>query len=324
MAWIDKKRWLVTGCGALTLSAGGSAWLARRARADGIPPTNALHYSGTLLEKGVPVDGPRDITLVLWDDAQAGAAADQLCITQAGSTPVAAGRFEVPLADGCTTAVTAKADTWVEVQVGGVSFGRQKVGAVPYSAVSSTTTDVTGTVHPSVIAPLAVADGSLGRGANDASIYNDATRKTLVVTGNNAGGKHSVTLADSVVIGATAGAGALTVNGASSFNGNLTTTGKFGAGIRVLEIDNNGALVKQPSDGGFNVAQISLTCDSSEVAIAGGAECAAGYWLAKNRPLFAGNTAADNSPRGWHALCRNGSEFETPLYEYVLCMAHVN
>jgi len=145
-----KHHWLLTGGLSLLVTAGVAGWRVSRARAAAIPVLNALHYSGTISEKGVPVDGSRDIDIVIWKDGQSVLATDQLCLTKGGSTPVAAGRFEVLLDDLCTSALATSPESWAEVKVSGISFGRQKIGAVPYAVSASS---VEGVVKPSYIAP---------------------------------------------------------------------------------------------------------------------------------------------------------------------------
>lgn len=300
MSWTRKNSWLLTGGMTLLACAASVGWLAGRARANGIPALNPLHYAGTLAEKGVPVDGPRDVTIVLWSDAQSMLPADQLCITQAGSTPVSAGRFEVPLDNSCTAKVTASPESWVEVQVGGVSFGRQKVGAVPYSVTSALSAEVDGIVRSTVVAPVTANDGALGRGTNDASIYNDPTQKSLVITGNNANGAHAVTINDSatvksgLTVGASAGAGTLTVNG------NASATGKFMVGVYVKSL----------------AASDTIQCNGGDTVLSGGADCnQADELMWKSYPL---NTST------WFARCQNHDQaFDSaPVTIWAVCMSH--
>jgi hypothetical protein len=177
-------------------------WLAGRARAGGIPAANPMRFTGTVAEQGVPVNGARDITINLYDDATAGTL---LCSTVSAQTAVVQGRFTVPLVDTCTkylqgdalSSTANRSDTWVEVQVAAVSFGRQKVGAVPYAVTAGT---VNGVVTSTAILPTSAADGVLGRGSAGASIYNDSTAGSLILTGNGTSGTKKITLNDSVQI----------------------------------------------------------------------------------------------------------------------------
>jgi hypothetical protein len=113
----------------IALTAG---WL-RDGSADGIAATDPLYYAGTLHESGAPVSGPRAFTLILWDSETVTATANSKCQTTAATAPVNNGRFRIALDVGCTTAVNANPDLWIEVIVGATSLGRKKLGAVPYA-----------------------------------------------------------------------------------------------------------------------------------------------------------------------------------------------
>jgi hypothetical protein len=317
MRAITRNRWLWTG--ALTLLAASTSvvWWTR-ARAAAIPAANALHYAGTLSEKGVPVDGPRDITIVLWSDSVSDAAEDRLCVTQSGSTPVAAGRFEVLLDDTCTTAIRGQHESWAEVQVGGVSFGRQKIGAVPYSVISS---KVDGMVLSDAVLPNYANDGSQGRGAGEASIYNDGgSLKELTITGNNASGAgHKIGLADDVRIGRD-----LTVNGQGTVKGNLTINGKAGIGVYVNET-HTGASYNQ-------LCNYNAAAGQYDRAISGGGICGPGdTMIMESRPVFTapsdaatGHLSNGTAPMGWHIICINHDfAFQNaPAHIYAVCLSH--
>jgi hypothetical protein len=119
---------------AITLSAtvvgGLVALVATRTMAAGIPATGLTYAAFLEDEAGAPVDGARQISVGLWDAATEGA---RVCDRPSAATTVTRGRFSVLLPDACTTAVKANKDLWVEVQVGGASLGRTKLGAVPYA-----------------------------------------------------------------------------------------------------------------------------------------------------------------------------------------------
>lgn len=308
MRTIKGNRWLWTG-GLALLAAGTSVmWWSARARAAAIPAANALHYAGTLSEKGVPVDGPRDITVVLWGDSVSDAVEDRLCVTQSGSTPVSNGRFEVLLDDSCTTAVRSHHESWAEVQVGGVSFGRQKIGAVPYSVISS---KVDGVVLSDAVLPNYANDGSQGRGAGDASIYNDGgSLKELTVTGNNSSGAgRKIGLLDDVRVGRD-----LKVGGQATVNGNLTINGDALIGVYVKETHTGGPFEQY--------------CDTGDRAISGGGICGPGdTMIMESRPVFAGvaaetHVSSGGAPIGWHIRCVN-HDFafsNAPAHIYAVCL----
>lgn len=121
----------------LLLTAGPLALFAAwEARAEGIPEEPTLYYAGVLEESGELVDGPRDIRLVLWDDAFNGEPERRRCrVVPDGETQVQRGRFRIALNDdgNCTDAVRNHSELWVEVIVEGESLGRSRLGAVPYA-----------------------------------------------------------------------------------------------------------------------------------------------------------------------------------------------
>ncbi len=110
-------------CLALALAAG---YAVRRARADGIPATNALSYSGLLEDANGPITGTHNIGVALYDAAAAG---NVLCQVASAPFSVVRGEFSIQLPDTCTTAVGANANAWIEVDVDGASVGRTKIGA---------------------------------------------------------------------------------------------------------------------------------------------------------------------------------------------------
>jgi hypothetical protein len=315
MRAITPNRWLWTGALTLLAASASVVWWTR-ARAAAIPATNALHYAGTLSEKGVPVDGPRDITIVLWSDSVSDAAEDRLCVTQSGSTPVAAGRFEVLLDDSCTTAVGSQRESWAEVQVGGISFGRQKIGAVPYSVISS---KVDGIVLSDAVLPNYANDGSQGRGAGEASIYNDGgSLKELTITGNNSGAAgHKIGLLDDVRVGRD-----LTVNGQATVKGNLAINGKAGIGVYVNETHTANVYDQMCN---FNAAT-----GLYDRAISGGGICGPGdTMIMESRPVFTtstnnGHNSGGSAPVGWHIVCINHDfAFQNnPAHIYAVCLSH--
>lgn len=124
----------------LTLAAGAAAiaYVARRAEADGVPQTDPLSYSGTLLDPntGAPIAGPVDLVISLWTAPTGGT---QQCTTSAPGTPLTAGRFQVVLSAACATAVKATPDLYVDVRVGTESLlPRPRVGAAPYALEADT------------------------------------------------------------------------------------------------------------------------------------------------------------------------------------------
>jgi hypothetical protein len=100
--------------------------------ARGVPSTQALTYSGTLLApSGEALSGTRNIEVKLWASGTEGE--DPLCTTGSQALELEAGRFTLSLPEACVAAVSEHADAWLDVLVDGASLGRTKLGAVPYA-----------------------------------------------------------------------------------------------------------------------------------------------------------------------------------------------
>jgi hypothetical protein len=137
-----KKRLWVGGLALVAASGITLGYLSGRARAAGVPAKTPMSYSGVLTDTaGTPLTGSKNIQVVFWDDPTDGTAQ---CTVSAGSQPLVAGSFRVPLSDGCTNAVHGYAELWVEVVVDGTSLGRTKLGAVPYALEADTATNAGG------------------------------------------------------------------------------------------------------------------------------------------------------------------------------------
>jgi hypothetical protein len=104
----------------------------------GIPTTETLAYSGTLLNSlGVPIKEPTPIALSLWDVASGGSTDNRVCETPSQAvTPGPTGRFRLPLNPKCVDAVRKQSDLYVQLQVGGSVLPRTKMAAVPYAVVA--------------------------------------------------------------------------------------------------------------------------------------------------------------------------------------------
>ena len=141
---------------AALLAFAAAAWRSGRARADGTPAdASALTYSGMLDDgTGRPVEGPRSVTVRLWDAASNGAA---VCATTASSTPVTAGRFRVALDATCAAAVRANPDLWAEVSVDATTFPRARVAAVPYALEAGRASGASGALAARLAAAEAAA-----------------------------------------------------------------------------------------------------------------------------------------------------------------------
>jgi hypothetical protein len=291
--------------GGLTMGLAGVAiaWLGT-ARAGGISVTNPLQYAGTLSEQGVPVNGTRDLEVVIWNDATAAAATNKLCDTVAGTTSVVQGRFLVLLSNTCQTGFSTTPDTWAEVFVGGVSFGRQKVGAVPYSVISAA---VNGLVTSTAILPAYNVNGSLGTGGGGASIYNDGTSaQALVINGNSSatsGGARAVSLNDNVGV-----SGNLAVGGGVTVGGTLAAHRFNITGTYVLSVADTA----------------DIACHQGDLALSGGFVCHDDYDQMALQSYPNISATAPLEPVGWHGLCMNHSNSSLqnpPKTLYVVCLA---
>jgi hypothetical protein len=114
-----------------------------RAGAEGVPATEPLFYSGELVENGVPVEGARPVSLILWSSATATDAASKRCETVAASAAVVKGGFRLALDASCVAHVRSTPDLWIETLVAGKSLGRRKIGAAPYAIEAEHATSAT-------------------------------------------------------------------------------------------------------------------------------------------------------------------------------------
>jgi microcystin-dependent protein len=130
----------------------------RGARASGIPSTNTLSYSGTLLNNGQPDNMSHFILLKLWVKGDANAACSTI---PAGNTPVTNGRFTLPLDSSCVAVIHKNPDVQVEVVVDGTSMGKTSLAAVPYAVEADTASNfapgsaISQLVPPGTVVPYA-------------------------------------------------------------------------------------------------------------------------------------------------------------------------
>jgi len=122
------RKWIVLGITAL--GAAGALGVTIRARASGIPATNALAYAGVLEDASGPINGSHNLQVILYDAPTAGT---DLCHSATAAVAVAQGHFSVALPDACATAVGASPNVWADVLVDGSDTGRTKIGAVPFA-----------------------------------------------------------------------------------------------------------------------------------------------------------------------------------------------
>lgn len=305
-----KHRHVVRGLMVAVALSVGVGFFVGRARAGGVPGANPLRFAGTITEQGVPVNGQRVIDVIVWDDPTAG---NVLCTTSSGLVNIVQGRFSVPLVDDCTKAIQGDLaaqpsalpnhpDTWVEIKVNAASFGRQKIDAAPYALMAGA---VNGAVTSTVIAPISAADGTLGRGAGGASIYNDGTQQAMVVTGNKGSGAGKVVLKDNVTVGNSVSVGA----GGVSTSGDVTATGRFGLGHYFRDLTNQ--------------SSAEVYCNPGDIVVGGGAICKVSP---DDQLLYASYPVWDGGQNyGWHAVCANHNNSglqENPTLIRAICLSH--
>lgn len=136
----------------------GTTLLVQRVKAAGVPAKGALTYSGFLTQSdGTPINGSKPVALFGYT---AQTATDPVC--QVLSTPVTftAGWFKILLPETCVAAVHASTELWIDVQVEGMSVGRTRVGAVPYSLEAASAVQATTAASATVAANATLFAGN--------------------------------------------------------------------------------------------------------------------------------------------------------------------
>src|SRR5512133_44958 len=142
---------------AVTFGMGITA-LVQRVKAAGVPAKGALTYSGFLTQTdGSPVNGSKPVALFAYG-SQSGT--DPVCQVLSSPVSFTAGWFKVQLPETCASAVHATAELWIDVQVEGVSVGRTKIGAVPYSLEAGNAIQAATASSAAVAANAALLGGS--------------------------------------------------------------------------------------------------------------------------------------------------------------------
>jgi microcystin-dependent protein len=131
---MNRRKIMISLSAAATLAL-AVGYHARGARASGIPTTNTLAYTGTLLNGGQPDDGQHFIQINLWVMG----ASSPACTTPAnGKTQLSDGRFTIPLDPSCVPVIHQNPNVQVEVVIDGGSMGKTPLSAVPYAAEADT------------------------------------------------------------------------------------------------------------------------------------------------------------------------------------------
>jgi hypothetical protein len=139
MTTTRKRLW--TAFALLAVAAGGF-WLGR-ARADGVPASDALYYSGTLDEGAGPVTGKRTLQVTLASTTEG----TPLCTSGGEDVMVTGGRFRIRLTPECIKAVHESPDLYAGVVVGTTPLPRRKVGAVPYALEAARASEAVGNLE---------------------------------------------------------------------------------------------------------------------------------------------------------------------------------
>lgn len=187
-----RTSWLWIGGLSAAVACGIVGYTAGRARAAGIPTSQPMTYRGVLTDTmGVPLTGMKNIQLQVWNLATGGT---NTCSVGPVPVTLAAGAFDVPLPDTCTTAVHAGADQWIEVFVDGSSLGRTKMGAVPFAVEADTASHAAGALnariaglenrlaHDTADTPQRICTGSTPIGTTAWDAYNATTVHVKVDT----------------------------------------------------------------------------------------------------------------------------------------------
>ncbi len=147
-------RWL-----AATAVLGAVAYSTGRATADVIPADEPLTFGGVLLEGGLAVTGPRDVTVDIWRDSESSDEDRLVCTIEAAGTAVNAGSYRVTMPSECTDAIRGETELWSQLSVDGTVLARQKVGAAPFALNA----DSAALAGDAAFAPLAVDDFNVGQ-----------------------------------------------------------------------------------------------------------------------------------------------------------------
>jgi hypothetical protein len=139
---------VMSGLAVLVAAAFGSGYWASRARAAGVPASMAMTYSGVLTDAGgTPLTGSKMVLFQLYDVATGGTAQ---CTVGPTALTLSAGAFQLPLPDTCASAVHSMPNLWAEVFVDNQTFGRSKLGAVPYALEADSASNAVGALAQAV------------------------------------------------------------------------------------------------------------------------------------------------------------------------------
>lgn len=134
------KTTIVAACVAGLVSGVAVATVEHVKKPAAVIPSAPLSYSGVLIDtNGIPVGGPNDVTVSIFDNANASGTP---CDSPGAGTAFTQGRFRVPLTAACQAVLLSQANSFVQVQVT-LPSGLQtippsgplpQIGMVPYAA----------------------------------------------------------------------------------------------------------------------------------------------------------------------------------------------
>jgi hypothetical protein len=119
----------------VALVAGALGYVARSARAGGVPSPNTMTYTGVLTDStGKAVSG-QQVQVSVWNDATSVQGANEVCGPYAAVTTSSDGSFAVSFDAACVKSVHTYNNLWVQIQVVGQPqpMPRSQLGAVPYA-----------------------------------------------------------------------------------------------------------------------------------------------------------------------------------------------
>lgn len=127
-----RRKWIRTAFIGALVVVGAAGYVMGKARANGIPETGTLAYSGVLEDaNSQPVTAVVPMTLQFFDAQSAGTLICQTTLNQ--QIQVTGGRFSIELPKQCVDGVKQNRDAWVALTVGTEALPRTKLRAVPYA-----------------------------------------------------------------------------------------------------------------------------------------------------------------------------------------------
>jgi microcystin-dependent protein len=134
-----KRRFVFGAAAVVGLAAVVLGYGIGRARASGIPLTNTLTYTGTLLNNGQADNGTHFVIAKVFDGTgDGGVTATQACQTTTGTVTAANGRFTIALDPSCVAAVHASPNLSIDLTIDGIDVGSSPLTAVPYAVEADT------------------------------------------------------------------------------------------------------------------------------------------------------------------------------------------